>query len=166
MRGSTALSQHLGESLKTTTKNTTEHLQQLHARLHIDSAQKNIIASTVTSLQKVFDEQATPRRLRPRPDGGRRFDASLGGSGQEGAHGILVDGGSNITISGITVSGVWGDCIKIATWATGVTFRDSTCLSSGRSGVSVTAARNVTIQRVAIRQERLLRVQRGAEQLE
>jgi hypothetical protein len=70
-------------------------------------------------------------------------------SGQEGAHGILVDGGSNIAISGLTVSGVWGDCIKIATWASGVTFRDSTCLSVGRSGVSVTAARNVTIQRVA-----------------
>jgi len=54
------VSQHLGESLKTTTKNTTEHLQQLHARLAvIDSAQKNItdLASTVTSLQKVFDNK-------------------------------------------------------------------------------------------------------------
>ena len=69
--------------------------------------------------------------------------------GSEGAHGILVDGGSNFTFSGMTVSGVWGDCIKIATWANGVTFRDSTCQSVGRSGVSVTAARNVTIQRVA-----------------
>ena len=54
------VSQHLGESLKTTTKNTTDHLQQLHARLAvIDSAQKNItdLASTVTSLQKVFDNK-------------------------------------------------------------------------------------------------------------
>ena len=54
------VSQNLGESMKTTTKHTTEHLQQLHARLAvIDSAQKNItdLASTVTSLQKVFDNK-------------------------------------------------------------------------------------------------------------
>src|ERR1039457_6425830 len=51
-----AVTQNLGESMKTSTKNTTDHLQQLHARLAvIDSAQKNIqdLASTVTSLQKV-----------------------------------------------------------------------------------------------------------------
>jgi DNA recombination protein RmuC len=55
-----AVSQNIGESMKTSTKNTTEHLQQLHARLAvIDSAQKNItdLASTVTSLQKVFDNK-------------------------------------------------------------------------------------------------------------
>src|SRR5471030_2071495 len=55
-----AVSQNIGESMKTTTKNTTDHLQQLHARLAvIDSAQKNItdLASTVTSLQKVFDNK-------------------------------------------------------------------------------------------------------------
>jgi len=55
-----AVSQNIGESMKTTTKHTTDHLQQLHARLAvIDSAQKNItdLASTVTSLQKVFDNK-------------------------------------------------------------------------------------------------------------
>ena len=55
-----AVSQNIGESMKTTTKNTTDHLQQLHARLAvIDSAQKNItdLALTVTSLQKVFDNK-------------------------------------------------------------------------------------------------------------
>ena len=55
-----AVSQNIGESMKTTTKHTSEHLQQLHARLAvIDSAQKNItdLASTVTSLQKVFDNK-------------------------------------------------------------------------------------------------------------
>ena len=55
-----AVTQNLGESMKTSTKHTTEHLQQLHARLAvIDSAQKNItdLASTVTSLQKVFDNK-------------------------------------------------------------------------------------------------------------
>jgi DNA recombination protein RmuC len=52
-----AVTQNLGESLKTSTKHTSEHLQQLHARLAvIDSAQKNItdLASQVTSLQQVL----------------------------------------------------------------------------------------------------------------
>jgi DNA recombination protein RmuC len=51
------VSQNLGESMKTTAKHTTEHLQQLHARLAvIDSAQKNItdLASQVTTLQQVL----------------------------------------------------------------------------------------------------------------
>ncbi len=55
-----AVTQNLGESMKTSTKHTTEHLQQLHARLAvIDSAQKNItdLATTVSSLQKVFDNK-------------------------------------------------------------------------------------------------------------
>jgi DNA recombination protein RmuC len=55
-----AVTQNLGESMKTSTKNTTDHLQQLFARLAvIDSAQKNItdLATTVTSLQKVFDNK-------------------------------------------------------------------------------------------------------------
>lgn len=55
-----AVTQNLGESMKTSAKHTTEHLQQLHARLAvIDSAQKNItdLATTVTSLQKVFDNK-------------------------------------------------------------------------------------------------------------
>src|SRR5512135_1001737 len=52
-----AVSQNLGESMKTSTKNTTEHLQQLFARLAvIDSAQKNItdLATQVNSLQGVL----------------------------------------------------------------------------------------------------------------
>ncbi|MEJ2379032.1 MAG: DNA recombination protein RmuC [Pseudolabrys sp.] len=52
-----AVTQNLGESMKTSTKHTTEHLQQLHARLAvIDSAQKNIgeLASQVTTLQQVL----------------------------------------------------------------------------------------------------------------
>ena len=64
-----AVSQNLGESMKTSTKHTTDYLQQLHARLAvIDSAQKNItdLAGTVTSLQNVLVEQAIARRLRAR----------------------------------------------------------------------------------------------------
>jgi DNA recombination protein RmuC len=52
-----AVSTRLGDSMLTSTKHTTERLQQLHARLAvIDSAQKNIteLATQVTSLQQVL----------------------------------------------------------------------------------------------------------------
>lgn len=55
-----AVTARLGESLTASTNTTAEHLQNLHARLAvIDSAQKNIteLATTVTSLQKVFDNK-------------------------------------------------------------------------------------------------------------
>jgi DNA recombination protein RmuC len=55
-----AVTARLGETLTTSGNTTAEHLQNLHARLAvIDSAQKNItdLASTVTSLQKVFDNK-------------------------------------------------------------------------------------------------------------
>jgi hypothetical protein len=69
--------------------------------------------------------------------------------GREGAHGILVDDGSGIDISGVTVSGVWGDCLYVGGWADTVSFHDSTCTSVGRNGVTITSGSNVTIQRVA-----------------
>jgi len=52
-----AVSTRLGDSMQTSTKHTTEHLQQLHARLAvIDSAQKNIteLATQVSSLQGIL----------------------------------------------------------------------------------------------------------------
>ena len=55
-----AVTQNLGESMKTTTRHTTEHLQQLHARLAvIDSAQKNIteLATQVSSLQGILSNK-------------------------------------------------------------------------------------------------------------
>jgi DNA recombination protein RmuC len=55
-----AVTQNLGESMKSTTRDTTEHLQQLHARLAvIDSAQKNItdLATQVTSLQGILSNK-------------------------------------------------------------------------------------------------------------
>src|SRR6476619_7217002 len=57
-----AVTARLGDSMRTSTKDTTEHLQQLHARLAvIDSAQKNItdLASQVTSLQHVLANKQT-----------------------------------------------------------------------------------------------------------
>ena len=44
--------------------------------------------------------------------------------GREGASGVLVDGGSGITLDHLTVSKVWGDCVEVNSWASGVTFRD------------------------------------------
>jgi len=57
-----AVTARLGDSMRTSTKDTTDHLQQLHARLAvIDSAQKNItdLASQVTSLQNVLANKQT-----------------------------------------------------------------------------------------------------------
>jgi hypothetical protein len=71
--------------------------------------------------------------------------------GREGAAGVLVDGGSRINIYGVTVSRVWGDCLKVNSWASYVWFHDSNCVSVGRNGVSIIAGRNVTVQRVAFR---------------
>jgi DNA recombination protein RmuC len=55
-----AVTVHVGQTLQTSTKNTTDHLQQLHSRLAlIDGAQKNItdLASQVTSLQSVLSNK-------------------------------------------------------------------------------------------------------------
>ena len=52
-----AVTQNLGESMQSSTKHTSENLQQLHARLAvIDSAQKNIteLATQVSSLQGIL----------------------------------------------------------------------------------------------------------------
>ncbi len=54
------VTQNLGVSLQTTTKNTTDHLQKLHERLAvIDGAQKNIteLATSVSSLQRIFSDK-------------------------------------------------------------------------------------------------------------
>jgi len=69
--------------------------------------------------------------------------------GEEGAHGILVDGGGDVEISGVNVSAVWGDGLYVGSWANVVYFHDSTVRSSGRNGVSIIAGRNVTVERVA-----------------
>ena len=79
-----AVSQNLGESMKTTTKHTTDHLQQLHARLAvIDSAQKNITdlastgdvaaegASTTSSARGAFGQGRMEADRRRRAAAGR-----------------------------------------------------------------------------------------------
>jgi DNA recombination protein RmuC len=57
-----AVTQNLGESMKTTAKHTSEHLQQLHSRLAvIDKAQKNItdLATQVSTLQSILSNKQT-----------------------------------------------------------------------------------------------------------
>lgn len=68
--------------------------------------------------------------------------------GSEGAHGVLIDGGSDIDVSGVTVSSVWGDGFYVGLWADTVSIHDSTVASNGRNGISIIAGRNVTVQRV------------------
>ena len=63
-----AVTAHLGTSMQTSSKQTTENLQKLNERLAvIDSAQKNLtdLASQVTSLRERAVQQADPRRVRP-----------------------------------------------------------------------------------------------------
>jgi hypothetical protein len=72
--------------------------------------------------------------------------------GREGAHGVLIDGGSNVDVSGVTVSGVWGDGFYVGLWADTVSIHDSTVASNGRNGISIISGRNVTVQRVAFTQ--------------
>jgi Right handed beta helix region len=72
--------------------------------------------------------------------------------GQEGAHGVLVDGGGDVDVSGVTISGVYGDAFYVGSWADGVTFHDSVVKSNGRNGVAIIAGRNVTIQGVTFDQ--------------
>jgi hypothetical protein len=68
--------------------------------------------------------------------------------GSEGAHGVLIDGGSDIDVSGVNVSSVWGDGFYVGLWADTVSIHDSTVASNGRNGVSIISGRNVTVQRV------------------
>ncbi len=69
--------------------------------------------------------------------------------GREGAHGVLIDGGRDVDVSGVTVSSVWGDGFYVGLWADNVYIHDSTVRSNGRNGVSIIAGKNVTVQRVA-----------------
>jgi outer membrane biosynthesis protein TonB len=70
-------------------------------------------------------------------------------SAGEHQHGVAVRGGSNIDISNVSVSGVWGDGLYVSVNANGVRFHDSQVKSSGRMGVAIIHANDVTVQRVA-----------------
>jgi Right handed beta helix region len=59
---------------------------------------------------------------------------------------------TNVEISDVFISNVWGDCLFIdqngSGWSDGVWFHDSTCQLNGRQGVAITAGAHVTIERV------------------
>jgi hypothetical protein len=68
--------------------------------------------------------------------------------GQEAAHAVLIHGGSNVDVSGVTISAVYGDAFFVDTWAEAVTIHDSVVRSTGRNGVSIIAGRNIMVERV------------------
>jgi hypothetical protein len=65
--------------------------------------------------------------------------------------GIDLRGVRGVRVEGVTVSYVYGDCVYVgagdddAAWTTDVEVRSSTCVAPGRSGMSVTAGRRITL---------------------
>ena len=57
--------------------------------------------------------------------------------GQEGQHGILVDGGTNFEIDHNTFSAAFGDGVEVNSGASGVHIHDNTFTNTGRNGLSV-----------------------------
>ena len=75
--------------------------------------------------------------------------------GQEYAHGIAILGSHDVEMSGVTISGVWGDGVFIAApgtdyadWSGRVWIHDATIELNGRMGVVVNAGQDVTVDHV------------------
>lgn len=66
--------------------------------------------------------------------------------------GVALLHATNVEISNVLISNVWGDCLFVdqaaGAWSDGVWFHDSTCQLNGRQGVTITAGRHVTVERV------------------
>ena len=73
-------------------------------------------------------------------------------NGCENQEAVGVYGASDILLSDLTMSRMAGDCVYLGpnggTWASSVTLQDSSCALIGRSGLAITAARSVLVQRV------------------
>jgi hypothetical protein len=67
-------------------------------------------------------------------------------NGTEGEHAVEVENSTHIEIANITVSGVWGDGIKVGGTSDTVWFHGSHVVSAGRNGVTVTMGQNVTAE--------------------
>lgn len=65
------------------------------------------------------------------------------------AYGVLLWGGSNIEITNVTTSAVWGDCLYVDNWANGVWYHDNHGISSGRMGVAIASGQNILVERNA-----------------
>jgi hypothetical protein len=72
--------------------------------------------------------------------------------GSEHAHGIHVDGGSNLRFDHLDIRNMQGDGLYVAqcgtTWADTVIMSDSRVASNGRMGIAVVAGRNVQAYRM------------------
>jgi hypothetical protein len=79
-----------------------------------------------------------------------------------GQHGIRIDGASDIELDGVRVSDVYGDFVYMGKsqqrdrrWTERVWIHDSTFTRSGRQGLTVTAGRDVVIERNTINDVRM-----------
>lgn len=84
------------------------------------------------------------------PNGGTR---SAFRSGCEHQMGVAIYGSSDVVITDVAISRVYGECVYVAEgsggWARDITFRNSSCSSTGRSGLAVVAGTRVTVANVA-----------------
>jgi hypothetical protein len=68
--------------------------------------------------------------------------------------GVAVYRSSDVLIEHVRITRVYGDCVYLdygyadRTWSSRVTFRDSSCSRTGRSGVAIVAGRHVKVARV------------------
>ncbi len=70
-------------------------------------------------------------------------------------HGFNILGGTGIELDHVTVTDVWGDFVYMSAirgggWSRNIWIHDSTFARNGRQGISVTAGRNVVIERNSI----------------
>lgn len=73
-------------------------------------------------------------------------------AGCETQAGVALYHATNVEISHVTISNVWGDCLYVdessGGWSDGVWFHDSVCKLNGRQGVAILAGSHVTVERV------------------
>jgi len=86
------------------------------------------------------------------PDGGTSAAYHAGCQNQMG---VAIYQSSNVVISDVAISRVYGECVYVDyghgnhTWSRDITFRDSTCDRTGRSGVAIVAGTAVTVANVS-----------------
>ena len=75
--------------------------------------------------------------------------AHLGSEGEWGM-GIRLDGSSNVTVSELTISDCWGDCIYIGGDSKNIQISNCQLRGSRRQGISITKADGVTVNNCKI----------------
>jgi hypothetical protein len=99
------------------------------------------------------DDRITIRDFKIVGDNAGGGTASSYRAGCEYQAGVTLLHATNVEISDVLISNVWGDCLFVdqagSAWSDGVWFHDSTCQLNGRQGVAITAGKHVTVERVA-----------------